>query len=101
MGREVFIAADFGGGSGRIIAGSLRCDGSGEVELHEIHRFGNRVVKLGDTLYWDFPALFAELKEGLRKTVAAGYRIKSVGIDTWGVDFGLVDCSGRLLGNPI
>lgn len=96
--KDAYIAADFGGGSGRVIAGSLA---GGRLCLEEIHRFPNRPVKIGNTLYWDFLSLFAEMKTGLHKAVQQGYRIKSVGIDTWGVDFGLIDKAGHLLGNPI
>jgi rhamnulokinase len=71
------------------------------VHLDEIHRFANRQITLGSTTYWDFPALFQEMKDGLRKAVDEGYNIKSIGIDTWGVDFGLIDANGNLLGNPI
>jgi rhamnulokinase len=96
--KNAFIAADFGGGSGRVIAGSVT---GGQLHLDEIHRFTNRPVKLGDTVYWDFPSLFADLKEGLAKAVKAGYHILSVGIDTWGVDFGLIDSKGHLMSNPV
>lgn len=96
---EAFIAADFGGGSGRVIAGTV--GPSGAIELHEIHRFANRQVRLGKHIYWDFPALFAEMLEGIRKAVDYGYHIKSIGIDTWGVDFGLLDRRGNLLSLPV
>lgn len=96
--KTAFIAADFGGGSGRVIAGSVT---GGRLLLEEIHRFTNRPVKLGSTVYWDFPSLFADLKEGLAKAIRQGYHIESVGIDTWGVDFGLIDRNGNLLSNPI
>ncbi|MCM1110640.1 MAG: rhamnulokinase [Clostridium sp.] len=99
MTKEAFIAVDYGGGSGRVIAGTV--SPSGEITLDEIHRFKNRQVRLGRHLYWDFPALFAEMTEGLRKAVASGYRIRSVAVDTWGVDFGLVDRNGNLLGLPV
>lgn len=92
------VAADFGGGSGRIIAGVA--DADGHISIEEMHRFANRPVRLGDTLVWDFPALLAELKEGLRR-VNAKYHIDSIGIDTWGVDFGLIDDRGHLLGLPV
>lgn len=95
----IHLACDFGGGSGRVMAGWLE---DGHVRLDEVHRFANRQVKLGNTLYWDFPALFQDMKDGLRKA-AAKYesRIVSIGIDTWGVDFGLIDRRGRLLGLPV
>ena len=52
-------------------------------------------------MYWDFLALFDEMKNGLRQAVRKGYHIRSIGIDTWGVDFGLIDRNGNLLGNPV
>ncbi|GAE21540.1 rhamnulokinase [Bacteroides pyogenes] len=96
--RNTYLAADFGGGSGRLIAGSLF---QGKLELEEVHRFANRQVKLGNHLYWDFLSLFEELKTGLKKTARKGYSVKGIGIDTWGVDFGLIDKDGNLLGNPV
>ena len=59
-----YIAADFGAGSGRVIVGTVV---GGKVELEEMHRFPNRQVYLGGTLYWDFLALFEELKTGLKR----------------------------------
>lgn len=95
----IHLACDFGGGSGRVMAGWLE---DGKVRLEEIHRFQNRQVRLGDTLYWDFPALFQDMKDGLRKAATRyGDRIVSIGIDTWGVDFGLIDRQGHLLGLPV
>lgn len=93
-----FLAADFGAGSGRVIAGSLRHN---RLELKEIHRFANCRVQLGNHTYWDFPMLYAQMLEGLRKAAALYSDIVSIGIDTWGVDFGLVDHNGALLGLPI
>lgn len=93
-----FLAADFGAGSGRVIAGSLRHN---RLELKEIHRFANCRVQLGSHTYWDFPMLYAQMMEGLRKAAALYSDIVSIGIDTWGVDFGLVDHNGALLGLPI
>lgn len=75
---------------------------NGRVQLQEVHRFTNRQVRLGKTLYWDFPALFQDMKEGLKMAAAQyGDRIRSIGIDTWGVDFGFVDGHGDLLGLPV
>lgn len=97
--NNIHIACDFGGGSGRVIAGWLE---GGRVRLEEIHRFQNRQVKLGNTLYWDFPALFQDMKAGLHRAAERyGSRIVSIGIDTWGVDFGLIDRHGHLLGLPV
>lgn len=96
--KEAFIAADFGGGSGRVMAGTIE---GHTLTLREIHRFGNRQVRLGGHTYWNFLSLFDEMVRGLQKAVAAGYRLRSIGIDTWGVDFGFIDRNGFLLGNPI
>lgn len=98
MTKEIYLAIDFGGGSGRIMAGSII---DGKLELEEIHRFGNRQIKLGNHLYWDFLSLFQEMKNGLKLAAQKGYNVKSIGIDTWGVDFGLIDSNGNLLGNPV
>lgn len=95
---STFIAVDFGAGSGRVIAG--RNEGGGLV-LDELHRFPNRQVRIGRHLYWDFPALFEEMKEGLRRAARKYDDIVSLGIDTWGVDYGLVDAAGNLMGNPL
>lgn len=104
-----FIAADFGAGSGRVIVGTT-CTGDTRpcvstgvaIELEEIHRFGNEQKMMDGHLRWDFEALFNELKTGLKKAFAKyGDEIKSIGIDTWGVDYGLLDKEGRLIANPI
>lgn len=99
LAAPAYIAVDFGGGSGRVIAGMI--DEGKNLRLVEIHRFANRQVRCGGRLYWDFLSLYAEMTEGLRKAVAAGLHIRSIGIDTWGVDFGLIDGQGNLLGNPV
>ena len=97
-----FIAADFGAGSGRVIVGTLTLTLTQTVELEEIHRFGNEQKMMDGHLRWDFEALFNELKTGLKKAFAKyGDEIKSIGIDTWGVDYGLLDKEGRLIANPI
>ena len=96
--NNVYLAADFGGGSGRVIAGWLE---DGQLKMEEVHRFGNRQVRLGDHVYWDFPALFEDMKVGLKKAASKGYRVSSIGVDTWGVDFGLIDRDGQLIGNPV
>ena len=98
MKTSTYLAADFGGGSGRIIAGTLE---GGEIKLEEIYRFPNRQIQLGKHLYWDFLSLFEELKTGLKLAARKGLSVKSIGIDTWGVDFGLIDKNGNLLGNPV
>ncbi len=96
-----FIAADFGAGSGRVIVGTWLA-ASKTIELEEIHRFGNEQKMIDGHLRWDFEALFNELKTGLKKAFAKyGDEIKSIGIDTWGVDYGLLDKEGQLISSPI
>ena len=91
------LAFDFGASSGRAIIGSF--DGE-KITLNEVHRFSNDPVQIGGTVYWDVLRLFYEIKQGIMKA-AEGGRIDSVGIDTWGVDFGLIDKNGDLLENPV
>ena len=95
--NDTYLAIDFGAGSGRVIAGQVR---DGRLEMQELHRFPNRQIKLGGHVYWDFLSLFEEMKTGIRKATGAGLKVRSIGIDTWGVDFGLIDREGSLLGNP-
>ena len=101
MNTPVFAAVDLGASSGRVILG--RIAGSG-VELEVVHRFSNGVVEIDGGLRWDFDALFAEVLKGLTvaATVAAvqGERILSIGIDTWAVDYGLVNAAGELTAPP-
>ena len=101
MNTPVFAAVDIGASSGRVILG--RIAGSG-VELEVVHRFSNGVVEIDGGLRWDFDALFAEVLKGLTAaaTVAAvqGERILSIGIDTWAVDYGLVNAAGELTAPP-
>ena len=91
------LAIDFGASSGRAVIGSF--DGE-KITLKEIHRFSNDPVILGGTMYWDFLRLFHEIKQSLIKSKEYG-EISSIAIDTWGVDFGLIDKDGRLLENPV
>lgn len=90
------LAFDLGASSGRAVIGSF--DGK-KITLTEVHRFKNDPVELGGTLYWDVLRLWYEICEGLVKAKPYGY--DCIGIDTWGVDFGLFDRKGRLLGNPV
>lgn len=90
------LAFDFGASSGRAMLGKF--DGKTIIQ-QEIHRFPNEPVKVAGTLYWDVLRLFHEVKQGLVKASATPF--ESVGIDTWGVDFGLLDRKGNLLSNPV
>jgi rhamnulokinase len=93
------LAFDYGASSGRAILGQF--DGS-RLTLDEIHRFSNDPVFVSDSLYWDILRLFYEMKQGILKAAAhSGKDISSIGIDTWGVDIGLLDKDGKLLGNPL
>ena len=93
-----FLAFDLGASSGRAVVGALD---AGRWSLDEIHRFPNGPVDMDGTLYWDFPGLWREIREGLRLCAAKGYaRLDGIGVDTWGVDFGLLGRDGRLNGNP-
>ncbi len=91
------LAIDFGASSGRAILGTF--DGT-KISLEEVHRFSNDPVKIGDTMYWDVLRLFHEIKQGIIKAKEIG-SFDSIGIDTWGVDFGLIDEFGCLLENPV
>ena len=94
-----YIAADFGAGSGRVIVGNPSAEG---IQLEEIHRFENNQKMIDGHLRWDFNALFNELKTGLKKAFAKyGDEIESIGIDTWGVDYGLLDKDGKLISTPV
>ena len=94
-----YVAADFGASCGKISVG--RFEGR-KLTIEEIRRFDNSPVRLHDTLYWDFPRLFHELCCGLTSALGShGDDLASVGIDTWGIDFGLLDRDGRLLSNPV
>jgi len=93
-----FLAMDFGAESGRGILVTLR---DGRAEMEELHRFANRPVRLAGTLYWDLPSLYAEMLQAMRLCAEKGAKPASMSIDTWGVDFGLLDEQGNLLSNPV
>ena len=88
-----YAAIDLGAGSGRVVRGTL--DG-GRIELEEAHRFDNRPVRLPDGLRWNLLHLFTECLEGLRHAGA----VDGIGVDTWGVDYALLDAEHRVLGLP-
>lgn len=96
MSKKV-LAFDFGASSGRAMLAEF--DGK-DITMNEIHRFSNDPVKLQGTFYWDILRLMHEIKQGIVKAVNAG-GFDAIGIDTWGVDFGLLDKEGKLLGNPL
>ncbi len=91
------LAFDFGASSGRAIIGEF--DGE-KITLKEVHRFSNDPVTINGTVYWDVQRLFFEIKQGILKAKEDG-GFDSIGIDTWGVDFGLLRKDGTLIENPI
>ena len=97
MAKHRVLAFDFGASSGRAIVATYE---DGRIALKEIHRFPNDPVMIRGTLYWDLPRLFHEVKQGIIKAMQDG-GFESIGIDTWGVDFGLIDKKGRIIDNPV
>ena len=95
--RKTVLAFDFGASSGRAMMGHF--DGN-TIDLEEVHRFSNDPVMFNGTFHWDFLRQFFEIKQGLLKAKHNG-PFASVGIDTWGVDFGLLDDKGNLVENPV
>ncbi|UCE48776.1 MAG: rhamnulokinase [Phycisphaerales bacterium] len=95
---EKYIAVDLGAESGRVMIGSISAD---KLVLEEVHRFGNGPIEENDTLRWDFNGLLAEIKTGIGKAAKeAADQVRGIGIDSWGVDFGLLDADGKLIENP-
>ncbi|MCZ6635546.1 MAG: FGGY family carbohydrate kinase, partial [bacterium] len=93
-----YLAYDLGASSGRSVIGLF--DGN-RITLQETHRFPNSGVAVGENLYWDILSLFDHMCQGLRKTVSEhGPDLMGIGVDTWGVDYGLLDAADELLGNP-
>jgi rhamnulokinase len=97
MTGQTFVAFDLGAESGRSILGSLD---SSRLSIRQLTRFPNEMRSLDGHLHWDVDALFGELKNGLRACAAAGAQPVSVGVDTWGVDFGFLDHEGKVLEQP-
>ncbi|HEY7211520.1 MAG TPA: rhamnulokinase family protein [Bryobacteraceae bacterium] len=92
-----YLALDLGAESGRAMLGRLA---QHRLELTEVHRFPNVPVRLPSGLYWDTLRLFHEICEGLRSAITQSDELDGIGVDTWGVDFALLDASGALLDNP-
>jgi len=94
-----FLAIDLGASSGRALVGSFSDSG---LAAHEVHRFENYPVEAAGVLYWDALYLFSQVQKSIRAGIDyTNGNLESVGIDTWGVDFGLLDTNGRLLANPV
>ena len=95
---KYYLAVDIGASSGRLILGHLE---NGKMELEEVHRFENGMVKKDGELCWEFDRLFQEIKNCLKKCKEIGKIPVSMGVDTWGVDFVLMDKDDKVLGNTV
>jgi rhamnulokinase len=94
---STFAAVDLGASSGRVITAEV---GPERLELTGVHRFPNNPVRVADTLHWDILALYQGVLDGLRAAAARG-PLAGIGIDSWAVDYGLLDRRGALIGNPV
>ncbi len=92
-----FAAVDLGAESGRVVLGSIS---DGRIGLTELHRFPNGAVRTIDELHWDVLRLWSEMKQGVAAAAKQAGELHGIGIDTWGVDFGLLGAGDVLLGNP-
>jgi len=98
MKKLNLIAFDLGASNGRAILGQFDGD---KIVMTELHRFENHYIEMNGVFYWDLPYLYNQLKQGLLAFKNGGYGdLDCCGIDTWGVDYGLLDKHGHLLGNP-
>lgn len=97
-GAKHVAGIDLGASSGRVVVARI---GPDVLALSEVHRFPNGPVRLGNTLHWDVLALYGGVLDGLRVAGRRAGALDSVGIDSWAVDYGLLDTGGQLLGNPI
>lgn len=96
--RTYSMAVDIGASSGRCILGWME---NGKIRIEEIHRFGNGSVDKNGVMIWEADRLFDEILAGLKKAGEMGKRPDSVGVDTWGVDYVLLDADDKLLGDPV
>lgn len=92
-----YIAVDLGAESGRVMLGSVT---GGKLGIEEVHRFPNGPTEMDVALHWNFDSLMTEIKKGIKKAVATQPEIQSIGVDTWGVDYGLLDAQGQLIEWP-
>ncbi len=97
MENNYFLAVDIGASSGRTILGVVQ---DGKIEMHELTRFENPLVQLNDHFHWNLLSLYKAILDALKKTVAQGISVASIGIDTWGVDFIAIDKNQEILGMP-
>ena len=92
-----FVAIDLGATSGRVILASL-CDG--KISMEEIHRFPDPIIEMQGHFFWDFPAIYKSVIDGLSKVAARNIEVSAIGIDTWGVDFVCFGKDGGMLRLP-
>jgi rhamnulokinase len=97
MSQSSYIAVDLGASSGRVMLAALEEE---KISLQEVYRFPNGPLEEDGSLRWDFAALFGQVAEGIGRALAIDKNVRSIGVDTWGVDFGLLDKDGRLIENP-
>ena len=97
MTPNAFAAADLGASSGRVILGTLSDD---RFHLEEVERFTNGPTQVGPSIHWDAPALFGHIRDGVNAALRRAGSLGSVGVDTWGVDYGRLDAAGELLELP-
>lgn len=95
---EYYLAIDIGASSGRHILGSVE---NGKIKLEEIYRFENGISKIGNEYCWNIEQLFKDIKKGIKKCKEIGKIPTSIGIDTWAVDFVLLDENDKMLGNAV
>jgi rhamnulokinase len=98
MAPGAFAAVDLGASSGRVMVARV---GPDSLALREAHRFPNRPVRTTGRLHWDVLGLYAGVLDGLRAAGRDAGRLDGIGIDSWAVDYGLLDADGELLGNPL
>ncbi|MCI7794249.1 FGGY family carbohydrate kinase, partial [bacterium] len=96
--QTCYLAVDIGASSGRHMIGTVR---DGRMALHEVYRFENRLVEKNGHLCWDMENLVQSVIEGLKAAHDAGFTPRTVGIDTWAVDFLLLDGNGNVIGDPV
>ncbi|MCE9603821.1 MAG: rhamnulokinase [Planctomycetia bacterium] len=99
MSDQIFLAVDIGASSGRLLAGLFN---GRRLQLEEVHRFENGAVDFGGSLQWNVLGLWQQILSGMRAARSKyGDRIRSIGVDTWGVDFALLGRDDVMLGNPV
>jgi rhamnulokinase len=97
VSNKAFAAVDLGASSGRVMLGHVA---AGAIELVEVNRFANLPVRIAGHLHWDVLGIYRGILDGLRAGGREAGAIASVGIDSWAIDYGLLDSTGALLGNP-